>query len=409
MAVSDQAARGSSPLRRPEFRLYFIGNSISNVGSWLSNIALAVYMHDLTESSFWVGLSVLGLFLPVIVLALPAGALADRVDRLVLLRRAQMWMAANAVLLTFLAAFDLATREVVVAISFGLGIGVAIGIPAMQALIPGLVPADEMPDAIRLNALTFNLARAIGPVIAAGVLATIGAVWAFAINAVSFSALIGVLLFIKRLPFPRASTGAPGPIREGLAYAWRHLRTRWLLLSIVAIGIGLDPIFTLSPELADSLGAPEGGAGWLVAMWGAGAVAMIIVGRRLIAFATAHGLGWMGLLAMAVGVVVYGSASSFAIALLGALVVGAGYILATMAFTTTIQQDVPESLRGRVSALWVLAVLGPRGIAGIVDGALADAVGVALAAAMLAIVPLTAAFLLRRVATPTIDPVPPPA
>lgn len=409
MALAPDAARGASPLRRREFRLYFVGNLTSNIGSWLSNVALAVYMHELTDSSFWVGLSVLGLFLPVLVLALPAGALADRGDRLVLLRRAQIWMAALAAALTVLAAMDLATREVVVAISFGLGIGIALGIPAMQAMLAGLVPPEELGDAIRLNALTFNLARAVGPLLAAALLATLGPVWAFAINAASFAALIIALNLIGSMPFRRESSGSPGPARDGIAYAWRNLRTRWLLLAIVAIGIGLDPIFTLSPELAARVGAPSGGAGWLVAAWGAGAVALIVLGRGVIKRMTEHGLGWIGLAVMGGALVGFGAARAFVLALIFAFVVGTGYIAATMAFTTTIQQDVPESLRGRVMAIWTLAFLGPRAFAGVVDGALADAIGVAWAAACLAAVPLLGAVLLRRVEAPTIEPVPPPA
>ncbi len=409
MAVIQDAARGGSPLRRREFRLYFIGNVTSNIGSWISNVAIAVFMHELTGSSFWVGMVVLGLFLPVMLFALAAGAIADRVDRLRLLRAAQLWQAGLMVALTVMVATDHASRGLVVAIAFGLGIGVAIAIPTMQAMIPALVPADEMPDAIQLNALTFNLARAIGPLLAAATLVTIGPAWAFGINAASYFALVAALTMIGRVPYPREAGGVPGPARDGIAYAWRHLRTRWLLLSIVAIGIALDPIFTLAPELAAQVGYPSGGAGWMVASWGSGAVLTILVGRRLIRYTTEHGLGWIGLIVLGIGIVGFGLSPALWVALVFALVAGGGYITATMAFTTTIQQDVPEFLRGRVMALWTIAFLGPRAIAGVVDGLLADEVGVAVAAAALASVAFGAAVLLRRVATPTGEPVPPPA
>jgi MFS family permease len=409
MALASERARGGSPLRRREFRLYFAGNLTSNIGSWISNVALAVTMHDLTHSSFWVGLTVLGLFLPVLLIALPAGALADRRDRLRLLRGVQVWMASLATILTVLVALDAATRVLLVAMSFGLGLGIAVGIPAMQAMVPLMVPRGELGDAIRLNALTFNLARAVGPLIAAALLTTVGATWAFAINAISFFALVAALTMIRSVPFPRESDGEPGPVRDGVAYAWRHLRTRWLLLSIVAIGIALDPIFTLSPAIAGRVGLGSGGAGWLVATWGAGAVLMIVFGRRVINAMTAHGLGWIGLLALAAGIITYGLASTLASVVVGALLAGGGYITATMAFTTTIQEDVPESLRGRVSALWTLAFLGPRAFAGVLDGLLADALGTGTAAVVLASVAIGAAVLLRRVATPHVDPISPPA
>jgi len=400
----------SSPLKRREFRLYFIGNAVSNVGNWVSNVVLSVFMLELTGSSFWVGLTGLGLFVPTILFSLPAGALADRVDRLGLLKRVQLAMFLLAVVLTVLSATDTADRYNVLALSFGLGIGVAIAIPTIQALIPLMVPHEQLGDAIRLNGLTFNLARALGPVLAAAALVTIGATWAFGFNALTFLALVGALTLIGRPPFPRPSTGPPGPIREGIRYAWDHLRTRWMLLSIVAIGITLDPITTLSPALArDYEGVATGAAGWIVAGWGGGAALMIIIGRRVIQHVTEHGLGWIGLLVLAGGIAGLGAAPSLPWAIVATLIAGAGYISATMAFTTTIQSDVPESLRGRVSALWTLAFLGPRAVAAVIDGALADAIGPRPTTVIFASVALAAAVFLRRVETPKGEPIPPPA
>jgi len=399
-----------SPLRRREFRLYFIGNAISNIGNWMSNVVLAVFMLELTRSSFWVGIAGFGLFLPTILFALPAGALADRFDRLALLRRAQAAMGVLAVILTVLAATGTANRYAVTAIAFGLGTGIALAIPTMQSLIPIMVPPAELADAIRLNGLTFNLARAIGPLLAAAVLATIGPVWAFGINAISFGVLVVVLRMIGNAPFPRAVDEGPGPIRDGIAYAWRHLRTRWMLLSIVAIGVTLEPITTLSPALADGYaGVSTAAAGWIVASWGGGAALTIIVGRGMIRHVTEHGLGWLGLLGLAGGIASLGASPSMAFAIPSGLLAGAGYITATMAFTTTIQSDVPESMRGRVMALWTLAFLGPRAIAAVVAGALADALGARPTTAMFAAVAIVAAVALRRVEAPKGEPVSPPA
>ncbi|HEX9774231.1 MAG TPA: MFS transporter [Actinomycetota bacterium] len=399
----------ASPLRRREFRLYFIGNLTSNVGSWISNVAFAVYIHDLTGSSFWVGMVGLSLFVPTLLFALPAGALADRFDRLRLLRSAQILMATLAGMLTIAVATGNATRELVVLAAAGIGVGISVGIPVMQALIPTLVPHEEMGDAIRLNALTFNVARVLGPTLAALVLGTLGPAWAFGINAVSFAAIVAALTMIGRVPYPRVADRSPGPIREGIAYAWRHLRTRWMLLSIVAIGIALDPIVTLAPAISARLGVAGGGAGYVVGSWGAGAVVTILVGRRLIVVATERGLGWIALVVLFAGVSIVGLAPAFPVVLLGGLVAGGGYIVATMAFTTVIQADVPESLRGRVSALWSLAFLGPRAFASVGVGALADAAGTRVSSLSFAVVALGAAVLLRHVSPPHAEPVSPPA
>lgn len=399
----------SSPLRRREFRLYFIGNMTSNIGSWLNQVTLSVYMRELTGTSLWVGLTQAGLSIPVLLFALPAGVLADRVDRVALLRRSQQLMGVLAVVLTILVATHNANRYVVTAIAFGFGVGIAIAIPAMQAMIPQMVPPAELADAIHLNALTFNVARTLGPTIAALTIATLGAVWAFGLNAASFFVLVGALMLVRRPPFPRPSDGTPGPIREAIAYAWRHLPTRAMLLAIAAIGITLDPITTLSPALVESYGLSAASAGWIVAGWGGGAVLMLLLGRRVIKAATNHGLGWMGLAALSAGIVGLAAARGLTAALISAVVAGTGYITATMAFTTSIQRDVPESLRGRVSALWTLAFLGPRAFAAVLDGALADWIGPHWTTAAFAGVSLVAALFLRRVEVVQGEPQPPPA
>ena len=398
-----------SPLRRREFRLYFAGNLTSNIGNWLANVALAIYIHDLTQSSFWVGLALFGLNVPVLLFGLPAGALADRVDRVRLLQLSQVLMAALAAVLALLVMTGMADRYTVTAISFGLGIGIAVSIPAMQALIPVLVPPPELGDAIRLNALTFNSARVLGPLLAAVTLKTLGPTWAFALNAASFVPLIWGLSQIRTPPFPREADRPPGPMREGIAYAWRHLRTRGMLLAIVAIGVTLDPITTLSPALADRFGLTSNGAGWIVAAWGLGGVAVILGARGLIAAATRHGAGWAGLLGLAAGMAILGATSSPWIGLTGGVIAGVGYIVSTMVFTTSIQESVPESLRGRVSAIWTLAFLGPRAAGSVIDGWAADRIGPGVTTILFGSVALVAALFLRRIETTTAEPVPPPA
>jgi MFS family permease len=400
----------SGPLARRDFRLYFAGNVTSNIGNWLANVALSVYVHDLTNSSFWVGITNSALFVPVILFALPAGALADRKNRLQLLRTSQVMAFGLAATLTVMVATGSATRYVVVAIAAGLGVTVAFGIPAMQSMIPSLVPNDELTQAIGLNALTFNLARALGPVLAAAIITTIGAAWAFGINALSFAPLIIALTVIRTPPFQRETEGPPGPISEGLRYAWRHVRTRTMLLAMVAVSISLDPITTLSPALAQSFGMSSGSAGWIVSAWGAGAVLGITAGRRFIAYVTKHGAGWMGLLVLGAGLVLLGASQAIGAAVPAALVVGVGYIVAAVSFVTTIQADVPERLRGRVMSLWLLSFLGPRVIAAVVDGQLGDSFGPHVATAVFAAPAVLAAWFVRRIAPPqATEPVTPAA
>ena len=400
----------SGPLARREFRLYFAGNLASNVGNWLANVALSVYVHDLTNSSFWVGLVNSALFIPVILFALPAGALADRTNRVRLLRTSQVMAFGLAATLTVLVATGSATRYAVIVIAAGLGVTVAFGIPAMQSMIPSLVPSSELSEAIGLNALTFNLARALGPVLAAALITTIGAAWAFGINALSFVPLIVALTVIRTPPFQREAEGPPGPISEGLRYAWTHVRTRSMLLAMVAVSISLDPITTLSPALAQSYGMSSGSAGWIVSAWGAGAVLGITAGRRFIVYVTKRGAGWMGLLLQGVGLVLLGASQAIGAAIPASLVIGTGYIVAAVSFVTTIQADVPERLRGRVMSLWLLSFLGPRVFAAVIDGQLGDSFGPHITTAVFAAPALVAAWFVRNVVPPTTtEPVAPAA
>lgn len=401
--------RISGPLARREFRIYFLGNVSSNVGTWLANVALGVYMLDLTGSSFWVGLTNAALFVPVLLFAIPAGALADRRDRLRVLTAAQILSGSLATVLAVLVALDAANRYAVVAIAAGLGMSIAIGLPAMQSLVPSLVPPGEMAEAIGLNALTFNLARAVGPVIAAVTIAAAGVGLAFAINAASYVALIAALIVIGTPPFLREREDGANRMRDGIVFAWRHKRTRTMLLAVMAMAVSLDPIMTLSPALADSYGLRTGGAGWIVSAWGGGAVLAITAGRRWMSYATKHGLGWAGLIGQAAGLLALAAAPGIAAAIPASILVGAGYITAAITFTTAIQEDVPERLRGRVMALWSVSFLGPRVIASVIDGALADAFGPQVAVASFAAPALAFAYLLRRMTPPRVEPVAPAA
>ena len=390
----------TGPLARREFRLYFVGNLASNIGTWLSNVALSVYVRDLTKSSFWVGLTNSALFVPVLLFAIPSGALADRRNRVRLLAWSQAGACALAGLLTGLAIAHSANRYAVVLIAAGLGLTIALAIPAMQAMIPSLVPFDELPAAIGLNALTFNIARALGPVLAAAVITTIGIDWAFGLNTLSFVPLVVVLLVIGRPPFQRESEGPPGAMMEGLRYAWNHTRTRTMLIAMMAVSVSLDPITTVSPALARSYHLATGSAGWIVSAWGAGAVIGITLGRRFIEYVIRHGAGWAGLVLQAAGMALLGVAPVIGGAIPAALLTGFGYITCAVAFVTTIQNDVPERLRGRVMALWTVSFLGPRVVSAVIDGALADRLGPHTATALFALPALVAALYVRNTKPP---------
>ena len=385
---------GRNPLRRREFRLYFAGNLTSNSGTWLQNAAIAVYLYSLTGSSFWVGLASAAQFVPTLLLALPAGALADRTDRLQLLKRAQMAAGFLALLLAVLVAMGLATKYLVLGVALGTGVFGAVAIPAMQSMVPSLVPRSELPQAIGLNSLTFNLARAIGPLVAALAL-SVGAHWAFGLNALSFFVLVAALSRIGTVPFPHPR-GEPRTIVEGVRYAWNHSRIRPLLLCVMAIAASVDPLTTLSPALVTSYGLDSSRAPLIFSSWGAGAVLCVTLGARLMRRLFARRLGWIGLPTLAAGLLMLAAARSLPEAIGAGLICGFGFITAVVSFTTTIQLEVPDELRGKISALWTMCFLGPRVLSGLVDGLLADQIGAHRSTAVFALPALVATWAARR-------------
>src|SRR3954464_5592074 len=206
-AHAQPAAGSGSPNGQPKlfanrnFRLFFTGQLISNTGTWLQNVAQGVLVLRLTDSSLMVGVSNAALFVPVLLLALFGGRLADAFDRRRLLIGTQFLAMGATGVLAILAGSGNATVAAVLVVAVLVGVQYAVSIPAMGALLPALVDRSQLGQAIGMNSVTYNLARVIGPVIATVTIAAVGFGWAFALNSLSFVALI-VALSMLRLDRP---------------------------------------------------------------------------------------------------------------------------------------------------------------------------------------------------------------
>lgn len=404
-ASSPLAARSARALLRDHtFGPYFFGNLVSNCGTWLQNIAAAVVVYRLTGSTVLVGAVSILQFSASLILSPWAGALSDRFDRRRLLLGGQVLSAVSAGALavwTALVGVDgLPGPWPIFATAGLLGIGFAISVPTMQALVPALVEPADLDQAVALNSVTFNLARAIGPAMGALVLATWGAAWAFTINAASYSLLIIALLVI-RPRHDRQRSGGDGSVREGLRYVRGQPVLVMLLVGVAALGFGTDPINTLTPAMADLLGGGDALVGWLVSAFGAGAAGMAFgVGalRRRVAQGP---MGIAGLGILAAGLAGFAASPTAVVAIAALTLSGVGFLLAVTALTTELQQRVDDALRGRVMALWGVAFLGSRPLAALIDGAVADLVGprtaAATAAALTAAVAAWVYFARRRI------------
>ena len=367
-------------IRSRNFAPYFVGNAASASGTWFQNLAASILVFRLTHSPFLLGVLNFCQFVPVLVLSPWAGGLADRVDRRKLLLATQLTSTALTAVLAGLAWDGAATEWVVIGFSGALGIVSALSIPAQQSLIAALVDEEDVPQAVALNSMTFNLARAIGPASAAGVIATLGIPWAFAINSASYLLLFAGLLRVN----PREEQRAE---RSSLRDSFRLLRERpalvMALLVVMVAGFGSDPVNTESPAFAHAFGYSDTWAGVIVAFFGAGAVAAAFLVAGRVAGSRRRMAVTLG--ALGVGVLLFSVTPWLPLALPLLALAGFGYLGSNTSATTRLALGVEPWQRGRIMALWSIAFLGLRPVASLVDGAIAGAWGVRVAGVVLAV------------------------
>src|SRR5258705_8176233 len=265
-----------APLSYPVFRALWIASLVSNIGTWMQNVGAAWAMTSLSPSPLMVALVQSATSLPVFIVGIPAGAVADIVDRRRLLLLTQTWMLAAAALLAVLAFADVMTATLLLALTFALGIGVAMNTPTWQAITGELVPPSELMRAVALNALPINVGRAIGPALGGLLVGARGPALVFALNAVSFVAVLVVVYRWRReTPRPVLPTERViGATRAGIRYA-RHAPP--VVAVLVRTGVFIlcaSAFWALLPVIARrDLGLSALGYGLLLGCFGLGAIA----------------------------------------------------------------------------------------------------------------------------------------
>jgi MFS family permease len=367
------------PLRSRNFAIIWTSALVSNVGSWIQTVALGVVVTARSHNPLWTGAVAAAAFVPIGVLAPVGGALADRLDRRRWLITTTLAEAALAALLAALAATGHAPSWALVAMAFLGGVAAAVGFPTYQAMIPDLVPADDLLGAVSLSSAQFNLGRVIGPVLAGVVLLAGSPAWAFTINALSFGAVVAAL-GVLRLP-PRESGPADGGkilprIVEGarVAAAEPGCRSAIILIAVVAL-IG-SPFIALVPAMAiTALHKGVSGTSVLLTAQGIGAVTCaVFLASLVLAFGRRLLVGALG--AFPLALVCYGLAPSLWSAAAAIAVVGACYMGVLTGLNTVVQRRAPSETRGRVLGLYMMAlgVLYPVGA--VIEGAIGHVVGI---------------------------------
>ncbi len=379
------AVRSANPFRtlarHRNFRLFWFGQTISLVGTWMQQIATGWLALQLTNSAYMVGLVAALGSLPILLFSLPAGVLADRSDKLRIVRIAQSLMLVEASVLWWFAWSGHMSIQVLLALVLAGGILSSIEIPARQSLIIDLVVKEDLLDAIALNSGGFNLARILGPTVAALVIASLGLSWCFGFNALSYLAVL-VGLALIRLPkaalradataYPSAIAG----MREALRYV-RNDRIMWILMRIVTVFSILSvPILTLLPVVArDQLHLDVSGYGLLMTCYGVGAtlgalaiasqggklkrgrtltISSLGLGLTILAFSLSHSVIFCGVMLFSLGVAV---------------------ITNNALINTLLQHRVPNELRGRVMSIYVMVYIGMNPIGSYIGGWVASYVG----------------------------------
>ncbi|MGB8360382.1 MAG: MFS transporter [Acidimicrobiia bacterium] len=372
--TSDRGAFGA--LRDRRFGPYLAGNFVSNIGNWFQNVAAGIVVYELTGSNTLVGLVSVLQFMATLLLSPWSGALADRFDRRNLLILAQAISASGAVGLAIwvgLTGVDGLPGIWPVLVAGGIiGLGYAVGVSAMNALIPALVEPRDLDEAIALNSASFTVARATGPALAGLVVAALGAGWAFGINALTFLPLIVILAIIRQRPVERS--GSDRSVRAGFAYVKERPAMLWLVLATLTVGWAGDPVNTLSPAYAEMFGRGEAFIGLQVAAFGTGsAIASLGVRVVRVRFGTVE-TAKTGIALLGVGLIGFALAPSEVVVLVALFIAGVGFLFAVTTTNSNLQRRLDENMRGRVMALWSMAFLGSRPIAGIIDGAVGDLV-----------------------------------
>jgi MFS family permease len=354
-----------TPLKNRIFRFLWMASVISNIGTCMNDVGAAWLMTSLTNNPLLVALIQAASSLPICLLALPAGALADILDRrrsLIVLQTLLMIVAATLTTITFL---KLITPNLLLLLTFCLGIGGALSTPAWQATVPELVPPNALAGAINLNSAGMNISRAIGPALAGIIITAGGTVAVFAINAVSFLGIIITLFHWKRkrkestLPAERLF----GAIRTGVRYVYATpVLHNMIILSFTFIFFA-SSIWALLPLIArDELHYGATGYGTLFALLGTGAVIGAIYLPRMSANFSNDQLIKMGYFAFAVSCCMLALLKTFYFAGIAMLLSGLGWIITLATLMTTAQQAVPSWVKGRALSIYFMAVFSGMAI-----------------------------------------------
>lgn len=356
-------------LRNRSFRVYFCGSVTSDLGTWLQNTAQVLLAYKLASSAFDVGLVTCAQFTSPLVLGPWAGVMADRFGG----RRTLLGTQVVSALIAFaLAAMEFAhalNEWALVAGAMASGLAFTFALPARNVTVRRLVPAEQTRPAYVMDAVSYNIGRAVGPPLTVLLLAPDHFGWAFIANGISFVVFTATLLLARP---GEAEPEVRSRVRDGFVIAKRDQTILLLLLMVAAVTIADDPITVLGSTLAHHLGGSPSWAGWFIAALGAGSVLGSL--RRSRHLPTLP-LAATALAALGVCMVLFVATPSIWVSLAAALGAGVSCLLANSMTRTLLSQTAGKALVAPVMAVWAIAWAGSKPLASLTDGSLAGIVG----------------------------------
>jgi len=384
--------------RSRNFRLYFIGQIVSMVGTWLQMVAQGWLVLEMTGSAFWVGVAAAASSLPTLFLSLIGGVIVDRYNRKTILLWTQSASMVLALVLGIITLTGSVTLAVILVLAFLLGCVAAVATPAIQAFLSEMVERAELHSAVALNAAIFNASRVIGPAIAGLMIAWIGTGGAFIANGLSYLAVIAALLAIT-IATPRKIPAVHQPplqsIRDGIVYTWEHpvIRTIVMFVSVVSI-FGWSFMSMLPVVAKQTYGLGSDGMGYLFSAFGLGSLSGTVVVSMSSGKIRSSAMVIGGILVFSLALTAFTFASDERVAMAFLFIAGIGMLSAFATMTATVQRLVEDSYRGRVMSIYLMVLMGFMPLGNLQVGFLSEQFGTAIAIRIGSIVVLLATIFL---------------
>ncbi len=376
------------PFSIPLFRAFWFASLTSNLGTWIHEVGAGWLMASLDPSPNMVAAVRTAMATPIVLLGLPVGVLGDRIDRRRLLIITQLVLCATTATLAALTFSEAITSWSLLVLTVVVGIGMVVHVPVWQASVPELVPKDQLSRAVALGSVSFNLARAVGPAIGGVLIATVGVWSAFAVNALSFAAVVTVLFSWKR----ERSESTRGisfrlSLYQGLRYVFKNRAMRNVMVGVVLFVLPASALWSLLPLVAKTqLNWGSSGFGFMVGSVGVGAVgAAWMLPRLQMAFGVDRTIA-LAMLLFACGLAIMSQTSQTVWICVSTLMMGGGWMMTLTSLNSTAQMTLPSRMRARGMGCYLTAMAFSMSTGSLLWGQIAEITSVSISQAIATLV-----------------------